>query len=110
MKRSPESFQGQVKKKKKKSRPQAGKSDGKKEKKKTAAIVMEMTDKQFSDGWKQSRMVQQIVYNTVEKISLGCNLDEEGEAQSRPQSCGSNDLIGHKKEKLMRLSTIKRKM
>lgn len=55
---------------------------------------MEMTDKQFSDGWKQSRMVYQFIYNAVEKISLGCNLDGEGESRSRPQSCGSNDLIG----------------
>lgn len=66
----------------------------KKKKKRTAAIVMEMTDKQFSDGWKQSRMVYQFIYNAVEKISLGCNLDGEGESRSRPQSCGSNDLIG----------------
>lgn len=65
-----------------------------KKKKRPAAIVMEMTDKQFSDGWKQSRMVYHFIYNAVEKISLGCNLDEEGESQSRPQSCGSNDLIG----------------
>lgn len=52
-----------------------------------------------------------IVYNTVEKISLGCILDGEGESESISQSCGSNDLIGHKKnEKLIRLSAIKMKM
>ena len=70
---------------------------------------MEMTDKQFSDGWKQSRMVYHFIYNAVEKISLGCNLDEEGESQSRPQSCGSNDLIGQEKKKRVTNEIIRHK-
>lgn len=49
------------------------------------------------DGWKWSWMMWYIVYNAVEKISLGCNLDGAGESQCKPQSCGSNYLISHKK-------------
>lgn len=31
-------------------------------------------------------------------------------SQSKPQSCGNNDLIGHEMEKLMRLPAIMMKM
>lgn len=50
-----------------------------------------MAEKKLSGGLKQPWMVEQTPYNTVEKISLGCNLDGEGESQDSSQLCRNND-------------------
>ena len=64
----------------------------------------------FGDEWNQPRMMEHAVYNRAEKMSLGYNHEGKGESWSEPQSCGSNDLIGHERKKLMRLSTTEMKM